>query len=136
MRPLIFAIGLTLLAGGPLAAAEMTPDAINAATFTGKIPSEDRPTALAVKVQVLLDRAHFSPGEIDGHFGDNVEKALQAYAEAKTNRHQDREKRQIGHAGDGQGRADQSGECDRQGCQGIAGRHRQLEGEQRVEQAV
>ena len=82
MRPLIFAIGFTLLAGGPLAAAEMTPDAINAATFTGKIPSEDKPTALAVKVQVLLDRAHFSPGEIDGHFGDNVEKALQAYAEA------------------------------------------------------
>ncbi len=82
MRPLIMAVGLTLLASAPLAAAELTADAINTANFTGKIPGEDKPTALAVKVQVLLDRAHFSPGEIDGHFGDNVEKALQAFAEA------------------------------------------------------
>ena len=82
MRRLIAAFGLTLLANGPLAAAELSPETINAVSFTGKIPAEDRPTALAVKVQVLLDRAHFSPGEIDGHFGDNVEKALLAFAEA------------------------------------------------------
>jgi lipoprotein-anchoring transpeptidase ErfK/SrfK len=82
MRRWIAAFGLTLLASGPLSAAGLSPDTINAANFTGKIPAEDRPTALAVKVQVLLDRAHFSPGEIDGHFGDNVEKALLAFAEA------------------------------------------------------
>ena len=82
MRRMMAAFGLTLLASSPLAALELSPETINAANFTGKIPAEDRPTALAVKVQVLLDRAHFSPGEIDGHFGDNVEKALLAFAEA------------------------------------------------------
>jgi lipoprotein-anchoring transpeptidase ErfK/SrfK len=66
----------------PAWAAELTPDRINAANFTGKLPSEDRLSPLAVKVQVLLDRARFSPGEIDGKFGDNVEKALLAFAEA------------------------------------------------------
>ena len=74
---------LGLMAFAPLSAlaAEVNPDSINAANFTGKIPSEDRLSALAVKVQVLLDRAHFSPGEIDGKFGENVEKALQAFTE-------------------------------------------------------
>jgi lipoprotein-anchoring transpeptidase ErfK/SrfK len=61
---------------------ELTPDKINSANFTGKLSSEDSTSPLAVKVQVLLDRARFSPGEIDGRFGSNVEKALQAFAEA------------------------------------------------------
>jgi lipoprotein-anchoring transpeptidase ErfK/SrfK len=75
---------LGLMAFVPLAAwgAEFNPDSINAANFAGKLPSGDRLSPLAVKVQVLLDRARFSPGEIDGKFGDNVEKALLAFAEA------------------------------------------------------
>src|SRR3954464_3647050 len=68
----------------PASAAELTPERINAASFNGKLPSEDSVSPLAVKVQVLLDRAHFSPGEIDGRFGDNVHKALQAFAEANS----------------------------------------------------
>ena len=84
MRPLMIAIGITLIAANPLIAAELSADAINAANFTGKPPSDSKFSPLAVKVQVLLDRAHFSPGEIDGLFGDNVEKALQAFAEANS----------------------------------------------------
>ena len=79
-------LGLILMAVVQLPAfgAELTPDKINGANFTGKLPSADGTSPLAVKVQVLLDRARFSPGEIDGRFGDNVEKALQAFAEASS----------------------------------------------------
>jgi lipoprotein-anchoring transpeptidase ErfK/SrfK len=75
---------LLMAAVQPALAAELTPERINAATFSGKLPSEDSVSPLAVKLQVLLDRAHFSPGEIDGRFGDNVEKALRAFAEANS----------------------------------------------------
>lgn len=34
----------------------------------------------ALRVQVLLDRAHFSPGQIDGRIGSNAQAALEAYA--------------------------------------------------------
>ena len=84
MKQWIIALGLTALLQLPAVATELKPDVINAATFTGKLSSEDRINPLAVKVQVLLDRARFSPGEIDGRFGDNVEKALRAFAEANS----------------------------------------------------
>jgi lipoprotein-anchoring transpeptidase ErfK/SrfK len=82
MTKWIVVLGLLAFVPASALGAEFTPDSINAANFTGKLPSGDRLSPLAVKVQVLLDRARFSPGEIDGKFGENVEKALLAFAEA------------------------------------------------------
>ncbi|MEN3974024.1 L,D-transpeptidase [Emcibacter sp. SYSU 3D8] len=55
---------------------------INAATFDGAEITADARSALAMRVQVLLDGQDFSPGVIDGYFGDNVTKALAAWEEA------------------------------------------------------
>ena len=65
------------------AATELKPESINSAEYSDKSLSADRISPLVVRVQALLARARFSPGEIDGKFGENVKKALGAYAEAR-----------------------------------------------------
>ena len=44
--------------------------------FPAKVPKRG---AMALQLQVMLDRAHFSPGIIDGVWGDNAVKALYYY---------------------------------------------------------
>ena len=82
MKQWIVALALTALLQLPAAAAELKPDVINAATFTGKLPSEDRINPLAIKVQVLLDRARFSPSTAGSatmsrkHFGPSQKRTV------------------------------------------------------------
>jgi lipoprotein-anchoring transpeptidase ErfK/SrfK len=66
----------------PAMAGSLDAVAINDSAFPAKLPSHDKISAPIVKLQVLLDRAHFSPGVIDGKLGDNAQKALAAFAQA------------------------------------------------------
>ena len=66
---------LLLLCAAPVLAQEapapLSPENVNAATGTG--------TAALLRAQVLLERARFSPGEIDGGAGGNTARAIAAF---------------------------------------------------------
>lgn len=75
-RALVSLAALALMTA-PALSAELTEEAINGAGMD----AADGQSPTMVKLQILLDRAHVSPGVIDGYEGDNVSKALAAYEE-------------------------------------------------------
>jgi lipoprotein-anchoring transpeptidase ErfK/SrfK len=64
----------------PAVAASPDVQAINNAQWQPEAKAKGGVDPVLVKAQVLLDRARFSPGEIDGKLGDNVKKAIVAFA--------------------------------------------------------
>ena len=56
----------------------LTVEAVNDARLQSPVGPKSRGAAV-LRAQVLLDRAHFSPGEIDAVYGSNVQKALVAF---------------------------------------------------------
>jgi lipoprotein-anchoring transpeptidase ErfK/SrfK len=73
----VIVLALTAAANG----ASLAAAAINTAEWRSTKEPPGKISPLIVKAQVLLARARFSPGEIDGKPGENYKKALRAYAE-------------------------------------------------------
>lgn len=84
-----FAIALSFLPAAGAAAAKrpatpsLVAETVNDATLIPTFgPRAAGPSVL--RAQVLLDRARFSPGEIDGVFGSNMEAAISAFQQANS----------------------------------------------------
>jgi lipoprotein-anchoring transpeptidase ErfK/SrfK len=84
MARLSVAAVFVCLMASPASSAGLDAAAINNADFRGKPPAEGKMDAAVVKAQILLDRAVFSPGEIDGNLAENTQKALRAFADARS----------------------------------------------------
>ncbi|MCF6100241.1 L,D-transpeptidase family protein [Mesorhizobium muleiense] len=76
---LVFAAMLAVACGGARSAT-LDLATVNQAQFSAGEPKEVDPTLL--KAQILLDRARFSPGLIDGRLSENFAKALAAFQQA------------------------------------------------------
>jgi lipoprotein-anchoring transpeptidase ErfK/SrfK len=84
-----YASGLSLLLLGLATAGQahvakkvtqpFTAVATNNAAKTPLLTSASKPGAAILRAQILLDRAHCSPGEIDGRYGGNTRLAVAAF---------------------------------------------------------
>src|SRR5215467_175493 len=63
----------------PAVALPLDMQAVNDAQWAQRPKVRGRIAPIMIKAQVLLDRARFSPGEIDGKSGENFSKALMAF---------------------------------------------------------
>jgi lipoprotein-anchoring transpeptidase ErfK/SrfK len=71
-------------AAAPVAAAALSADSVNAAGKSEASGKAAKPgKADILRAQIMLDRAHFSSGEIDGAAGSNLRAAIAGYQSAK-----------------------------------------------------
>lgn len=71
----LFALAVPMQAG----ASSINAVAVNKAAGHPVLTASSTRSASVVRAQILLDRAHFSPGEIDGRFGSTMRGAVAAF---------------------------------------------------------
>jgi lipoprotein-anchoring transpeptidase ErfK/SrfK len=69
-------------ASSAAASSVFNADAVNDPQLQPIVTAKSK-SAASLRAQILLDRAHFSVGEIDGSFGSNSVKAVKAFQEAQ-----------------------------------------------------
>jgi hypothetical protein len=74
--PFSILFGFILLAGSIATAKPLDVQAVNEAQWD-TTPAKSR--AFTTRAQILLARSNFSPGEIDGNPGENLDKAIAAF---------------------------------------------------------
>jgi len=77
------AVVTVLLCLAAQAAMALDAQSINNAQWSSQAADKGGINPVVAKAQVLLDRAHFSPGEIDGKSGENFKKAVTAFSAAQ-----------------------------------------------------
>lgn len=82
MRVLAILISLFVYIGAA-SAKPLDAEDINNAPWVASSTSKKGISPLLIKAQILLARAHFSPGEIDGKPSENLNKAMAAFAEVQ-----------------------------------------------------
>ncbi len=80
---LAFAVLVALPVSHAMAGETLDASTVNQAQFSPKSQARKAPRAVLLRAQVLLDRANFSPGVIDGKSGENARQAIAAFQKAR-----------------------------------------------------